>query len=93
MNESPLDTELYDTMEAVFQIIKGNPENRDTDDQLRMRIVASNLKALSSVLLLASRPDIQLDVNKVALGLLGTADFLINHLPEIDEADLFFEGG
>lgn len=91
MSELPLDMELDETMETVFQIIKENPDNKDSDDQLRMRIVASNLRALSTVLLLAdSRPDMGLDVKKVALGLLGTSDFLLKSLPELEEASFDF---
>lgn len=91
MSELPLDAELDETMEMVFDIIKANPENTDTDDQLRMRIVASNLRALSTVLLMADEnPNIGLDIKKVALGLLGTSDFIVKHLPEIEEPPLEF---
>lgn len=90
MKPNKLDQELIAAMEMVFKLIKASPENKDSDEQLKMRIVASNLKALADIFLMAdSKPEeVEVDYKRVALGLLGTSDYLIKDLPEIDEPEL-----
>lgn len=83
---NPLDEELYSAMDDVFEMIKGNLANRDTDDQLKRRIVYHNLNALAQVILLAdANPEMTLDLKRVALGILGTADWIAKGLPELPE--------
>lgn len=85
-NESPLDIGLGEAMDMAFELISAHLDSHDTPDQLRMRIVAHNLKALAQVLLIADdHPEqVQLNLKQVVLGILGTSDWLIAHLPEVD---------
>lgn len=82
-----LDEEIGETMDATFEIISQLPDCTDTADQLRMRIAAYNLRALSQVLLLADdHPEvIGVNLKQVILGLLGTSDWMLKHLPELPE--------
>ena len=87
---NPLDEELIESMQSLFEILKEHPENADTDEQLKMRIVSSNLKALANVMLIAdSKEEISLNLKQVALGLLGTAAYLSDDLPEIEGGTFF----
>ncbi len=85
-----LDIGLGEAMDVAFELIKWNPQNKDTDDQLRMRIVAHNLHALAQVLLIADdhqgEGDISLNIKQLVLGLLGTSDWLIANIPQLEEA-------
>ena len=85
--EQPLDMDLNESMDVMFELIKENPQNTDTDDQLRLRLVASNLRALANVVLIAdSKPnEFSLNLKQVALGILGTSDWIYDHIPELED--------
>lgn len=83
-----LDAELGQAMDFMYELISATPENHDTPDQLRMRIVASNLSAVANLLLVADeRPEIGINMKRVVLGILGTADWLVKTLPDLDKGE------
>ena len=86
-NGNPLDIEVGETMDAAFQILRDLPDCPDSSDQLRMRIAAHNLRALAQVILIAdSNPEaITANLKQVALGLLGTSDWMLKYLPELPD--------
>lgn len=85
--DGPLDEELGQAMDVAFELISTNPSNRDNDDQLRSRIVAHNLRALATVILIADdhADSVQVNLKQFALSLLGTSDWLLKHLPELED--------
>lgn len=81
-DKTPLDQELADTMDTIFNYIKTLPDNQDTDDQLRLRVVAHNLRALAQVFMMCEEDkDFEVIPTQVALGLLGTAAWALDSLP------------
>lgn len=80
------DQEIKETLEGTFRIGSLIPSPY-TPDQLRMAIVASNLRALAKSFLLADEhPErIQLNLKQVCLGIFGTCDFLEEALPSLEE--------
>lgn len=82
MSDLPVDIEMAQAMDVVFDLTKADPSNTYTDDQIRRKIVCSNLHALCNTLLLAdSNPDqVGVDLKKVVLGILGTAEWLVKGL-------------
>lgn len=85
-DETALDIGLGEAMDVAFDLISDHLDNHDTPDQLRMRIVAHNLNALAQVLLIADdNPEqIQINLKQVVLGILGTSDWIMKYLPELD---------
>lgn len=72
------DEEIHDLLETAFQsalIIGGDSY---TPEQIKLMIVATNLESLAKTFLVAdSKPDeITLNLKQVALGLLGTSDWV-----------------
>lgn len=88
-SDSALDVGLGEAMDVAFELISTHLQNHDSPDQLRLRIVAHNLNALAQVLLIADDhpEEIQLNIKQVVLGILGTSDWIMDHLPEIDLPD------
>lgn len=84
---NPLDLEIVETMDSAFDILFNHPGCVDSADQLRLRIVAHNLKAFAEYLLIAdNHPDlIKLDTKKLVLGILGTSDWMLKHLPDLPD--------
>lgn len=79
-----LDEQMEKTMDSLFTTIKWHPMNTLTDDQLRMKIVACNLKGLVQVLLRTDEdPEYTLDFKTLALGLLGTVSWLESTIPDV----------
>lgn len=84
--EPSLDENLGEAMDVTFEIISTLDANLDTPDQLRMRIVAHNLKAISQVILMADdNPQIEMNLKQLTLAILGTSDWLFKFLPELEE--------
>lgn len=83
----PLDVDLGEAMDVVYEMILASPENKDTPDQLRARIAAHNLKAFATVLLMAddNADTIKVNLKQIVLGLLGTSDWLTKNLPPLGE--------
>lgn len=86
-DDQALDIGLGEAMDVTFEILSALPANHDTPDQLRSRIVAHNLRALATVILMADdhQDTIQINLKQVVLGLLGTSDWLMKHLPALEE--------
>lgn len=82
-----LDEELGQAMDVAFDLINSRVDNHDTPEQLRMRIAAHNLRALAQVVLIADSSDGEIGVNlkQMTLGLLGTADWMLKYLPELED--------
>lgn len=55
-----------------------------TADQIRLMIIATNMQSLANTFLLAdNNPEaVNLNLKQVALGLLGTKDWIMENLPE-----------
>lgn len=86
--DGALDSDLAEAMDFAYELISSNPSNKDSADQLRMRIVAHNLRALATVILMGDdNPEIQVNLKQVVLGLLGTSDWLFAHLPELEDEE------
>lgn len=84
-----LDQDLDQTMDALFSILKEHVGCNDTDDQLRLRIVGHNLRALAQVLMIADgNPDIGLNLKQVILGILGTSDWALKNIPALEQTEL-----
>lgn len=81
----PLDQDLIDTMNGMVELMREMGWDQDTDDQLRMRIVGHNLRGIAEMFMIAAEKDIQLDFNQLALGMLGTADWLLETLPTMED--------
>lgn len=81
----PLDEELISIMTHLFNIIRPAEKNL-TDAELRCLIVATNLRGLAESMLNANDHDDDVNLPRIALGLLGTADWLKGDLePTTDE--------
>jgi hypothetical protein len=79
----PLDEGLERAMDLVYELIKNDPRNEFSDDQIRMSVAAINFKQLVNVILIADdREDIQVNMTQLALGILATASWLSSTLPE-----------
>lgn len=81
------DAEIKELLDATY--LAGMVIDRDhvyTSDQLRMAIVGKNLRGMVNMLLVAAeKPDeIKVDYHQMALGILGTVDFLTETLPDLD---------
>jgi len=82
---SHFDDEIKSVLDTTHQMGLRMPSPY-TPDQLRMAIVGMNLRALVHTLLTADSEDaIKIDFKQVALGILGTVDFLEADLPSLDE--------
>lgn len=83
---SAFDAEILTLLQGTYHVASFM-DHPYTEEQLKMKIVATNLKALVNTFLVAAEhPDeVDLNLQQVALGLLGTVDFLEEDLPEIDE--------
>lgn len=73
-----LDVEIYDLLENAFQaalLIGGSTYSRE---QIKLMIVSTNLESLAKTFLIADdKPDeVTLNLKQVALGLLGTSDWV-----------------
>lgn len=82
MNDKPFDQFIYDTLEETYQkalLI----ENECTPEQIRLMIIATSLQSMAKTFLLAdSYPSsVKLNLKQVALGCLGTYDWVENSLP------------
>lgn len=76
------DDEITTILTSTFQL-GSKMKSPFTPDQLKMAIVAMNLRALANTLLAADQSEeIQVNVKQLVLGLLGTVDFLEADLPE-----------
>lgn len=71
----PIDENLINTMNHYLAIAKAVDPNH-SEDWYRRKIVATNLKGLANMLLEAHENKIPADFQQLALGLLGTADWL-----------------
>lgn len=72
----PFDVEIRNLLEATYQAAL-KVKSDLTPDQIKLLIAATNLQSISNTFLLADeRPDIQLNLKQVALGILGTKDWL-----------------
>lgn len=71
-----IDENLIKVMDQfLFMAKQVDPDH--SDEWYRMKIVAANLKGLANVLLQTyDQGEITIDLQKTALGLLGTADWL-----------------
>ena len=85
----PFDTEIYTLLKGTYNAALLLPHPYTTD-QLKMKIVSTNLKALANTFLKASdHPEvITMNFMQVALGILGTVDFLEDDLPEIGDGEI-----
>jgi hypothetical protein len=84
MSES-FDVEIHNLLETAFQsalIIGGNTY---TPEQIKLMIVATNLESLAKTFLFADdKPEeITLNLKQVALGLLGTSDWVKEGLGDV----------
>lgn len=78
MEESaPFDEEIATMLEGAFRqalVIGGDAYS---DDHIRLLILTTHLKSVVKVFLEAdTNPDLQLDLKKVALGMLGSIDWI-----------------
>lgn len=84
------DSEIYELLKGTYQVASfmNHPYS---EDQLKIKIVATNLRALVNTFLLAADHPEKIEVNfkQVALGILGTIDFLEEGLPELEEPTIF----
>lgn len=71
----PIDENLINIMDYYLAMAKVTDPNH-SDDWYKRKIVANNLKGLANVILEAHEHDIEADYQQLALGLLGTADWL-----------------
>lgn len=78
MEDLNFDQEISTILETTFQQALLISAGAHTPEQLRLMIVSTNLESLAKTFLIAdNQPDtISLDLKKVALGLLGTADWI-----------------
>lgn len=78
MSEGNFDIEIHDLLEAAFQAALVIGAGSYTPEQIKLMIVATNLQSLANTFLMAdSKPDdITLNLKQVALGLLGTSDWV-----------------
>lgn len=70
------DLAIRDLLEETFQaaLLMGSTH---TPEQLKLMIVATNLESLANTFLLADEAnEVDLDLKKVALGLMGTSDWV-----------------
>lgn len=81
----PLDQDLQETMSSMVEIMREMGWDQDTDDQLRMRIVGHNLRGMAEMFMVAHEKEIQLNCQQLALGMLGTADWLMETLPVMED--------
>ena len=90
------DTAIKEMLDSTFNQGLKFPNNPYTLDQLRMAIVATNLKGLVNAILMADeKPDeVRMDFKQLALGILGTIDFLTETLPSLEpEIERTFNDG
>jgi len=76
MDEQGFDSDIRDVLDETFQAaLKIGSDH--TPDQLKLMIIATNLEALAKTFLLADdHEEVTLDLKQVALGLLGSKDWL-----------------
>lgn len=79
------DTEIHDLLESAFQAALIIGSGVYTPEQIKLMIVSTNLESLARTFLLADdKPDeITLNLKQVALGLLGTSDWVKEGLDPI----------
>lgn len=87
MSDEGFDLQIHNLLEAAFQsalIIGGGTY---TPAQIKLMIVATNLESLAKTFLLADdAPDeIELNLKQVALGLLGTSDWVKEGLEVVQD--------
>lgn len=82
------DEEITQAMDKVFaatSVVNKKTGKQLTPDQLRIWIAATNLKGLVNVILMSQNSEeIELDLNQLALGLLGTIDWMLQGVPNND---------
>lgn len=70
------DEELRDILEGTYQaalLVKSSY----TPDQIKLMILATNLGSIANTFLLAdSNPEVKLNLKQLALGILGTQDWI-----------------
>lgn len=81
------DIEIRDTLEITYQAalaLNKVQGSRYSPEQIKLMILVTTLTALSNTFLMADTEDedIKLDMKKVALGVLGTADWVKEGLPQ-----------
>lgn len=77
------DDEITKILDSTFQL-GTKMGSAFTPDQLKMAIVATNLRALANTLLKADESEeIEINVKQLVLGMLGTVDFLEAGLPDM----------
>lgn len=83
---NPLDAQLEHAMDSVLEILVEHPENKESAEVLKMRIVSSNLHGLANMLLIADSrsTETEVDLKQLVLGILATADWLVRDLPSLD---------
>lgn len=81
----PFDVEIRDILEDTYKKATLINDGQYTPEQLKLMILATNLQSLANTFLLAdSDPEkIQLNLKQVALGILGSADWIKEGFGEI----------
>jgi hypothetical protein len=75
----PLDEELMQTMDLIYKVIKERGVDH-TDAEIRCMVVATNLRGFAQALLITDDVGGGVDLKRAALGLLGTADWLMGDI-------------
>lgn len=81
------DEEIRDLLETAFQAALVIGSGTYTPEQIKLMIISTNLQSLAKTFLVADdKPDeITLNLKQVALGLLGTSDWVKEGLEVITE--------
>lgn len=84
--DANFDGEITNILNSTFDL-GSKMKSPFTPDQLKMAIVAMNLRALANTLLAADQdPGINVNVKQLVLGMLGTVDFLEEGLPDFESS-------
>ena len=77
-NDIPFDVEIRDILEDTYKKATILNDGQFTPDQLKLMILATNLQSLANTFLLADKSpgEVKMDLKKVALGILGTHDWI-----------------
>lgn len=83
MENSGFDSEIYSILEDTYQKALLMNDGKYTTEQIKLMIVATNLQSLANTFLTADLDDrITMDLKQVALGILGTCDWVKEGLDE-----------
>lgn len=85
--EQGFDQEIRDLLEEAFQAALLVGGGTYSPEQIKLMIVATNMQSLAKTFLVAdSKPDeITLNLKQVALGILGTSDWIKEGLEVVNE--------